>query len=57
MQMISATPANAVARLGLCWQLMCTSGRTPRITAASDDLTPRGGERAPFVLSARLWIS
>lgn len=26
MQMISATPANAVVRLGLCWQWMCTLG-------------------------------
>lgn len=57
MHMISATLANAVVRLGLCWQLMRSSGHMPRIAAASDKLTPWGGERAPFMLSARLWIS
>lgn len=51
------TLANAVVRLGVCWQLMCTSGRLPRIAAASDKSTPWGGERVPFMLSARLWIS
>lgn len=42
---------------GICWQLMCTSGRMPRIAAAFDKLTPWGGEGGPFVLSSRIWIS
>lgn len=56
MQMIPATLANAVIRLGF-WQLMCTSGRMHKITAASDKLTPWGGDKDPFVLGACLWIS